>query len=100
MDSDIVNSNKVYDSKIQNTSAGFNNILDSCYIDSPQKIIDCEVNGGIIRKCDIGRNAQISKETEEVKGFNDIRQSRFITDSRLKNLNDSPSNSKFKNQNY
>lgn len=100
LDSDIVNSNKVYDSKIQNTSAGFNNILDSCYIDSPQKIIDCEVNGGIIRKCDIGRNAQISKETEEVKGFNDIRQSRFITDSRLKNLNDSPSNSKFKNQNY
>ena len=100
VDSQITNSNKVYNSKLHNTSADYGNLLDSCYIDSPRKMINCEVSGGVIRKADIGSNAQISKETEEVKGFSDIRQSRFITDSRLKNLNDPINRINFKNQNY
>ena len=74
--------------------------MESCYIDSPEKMIDCEIKGGVIRKADIGRNAIVSKETEEVKGFNEIRQSRFISDNRLKDLNNKISKMKFKNQNY
>lgn len=100
IDSQITNSNQVYNSKLHNTSADYGNLLDSCYIDSPRKMINCEVKGGVIRKADMGSSAQVSKETEEVKGFSDIRQSRFITDSRLKNLNDPLNRIKFKNQNY
>jgi hypothetical protein len=100
LESQIANSNKVYNSKVHNTSADYGNLLDSCYIDCPRKMINCEVNGGVIRKADLGSSANVSKETEEVKGFSDIRQSRFITDSRLKNLNDPIRRIIFKNQNY
>lgn len=99
-DSVIVNSNKVYESKVQQTSADYGNLLENCYIDSPTKKIDCSVKGGVIRKADLGRNADVSKETEKVKDFNEIRQSRFITDSRLKDLNDPLKRIKFKNINY
>lgn len=99
-ESQIFNSNKIFNSKIHDTNANYGNLLESCYIDSPRKMINCEVKGGVIRKADIGSSAEISKETEEVKDFNEIRQSRFISDSRLKDLNDPLSRIKFKNQNY
>jgi hypothetical protein len=99
-ESQIISGNRIFNSRIKDTSADFSNFLDSCYIDCERKIIDCEIKGGVIRKADIGRNAQISKETEEVKGFNEIRQSRFITDNRLKDLNDPKRKINFKNQNY
>lgn len=98
--SQIVNSNKIFDSKIQDCPADYGNLLEGCYIDSPQQNIDCYIKGGVIRKADIGRNADISKETEKVKDFTEIRQSRFITDSRLKDLNDPLKKIKFKNINY
>jgi hypothetical protein len=99
-ESTIINSNKIYDSKVQQTSADYGNLLEGCYIDSPTKKIDCSIKGGVIRKADLGRNADVSKETEKVKDFNEIRQSRFITDSRLKDLNDPLKRIKFKNINY
>lgn len=98
--SEILNGNKISKSKIKDTSADFGNKLIECYIDSPEKMIDCEITGGVLRKGDIGRNADVSKETEKAKDFNEIRKGRFITDSRLKNLNDPISRIKFKNQNY
>jgi hypothetical protein len=98
--SEVVNSNKITDSKVQNTSVSFGNKLFGCFIDSPMKMVDCEINGGVIRKADLGRNANVSDSTEKVKDFNEIRQSRFVTDSRLKDLNDPLTRIKFKNQNY
>ncbi len=98
--SQILNGNKISKSKIKDTSADFGNKIIECYIDSPEKIIDCEITGGVLRHGDLGRNAEVSKETEKTKDFNEIRRGRFITDSRLKNLNDPISRIKFKNQNY
>lgn len=98
--SEITNSNSIQKSKIKDCSADYGNKLIECYVDCPEKMIDCEITGGVLRKADIGRNAQVSKETEKAKDFNEIRKSRFITDSRLKNLNDPISRIKFKNQNY
>lgn len=98
--SEVLNGNKISKSKIKDTSADFGNKLIECYIDSPEKMVDCEITGGVLRKGDIGRNAEVSKETEKAKDFNEIRKGRFITDSRLKNLNDPISRMKFKNQNY
>ena len=99
-ESQLINGNKVIDSKFQESSADYGNSLDNCYIDSPGKKIDCEVKGGIIRKADLGRNAEVSKETEKVNDFNELRMTRFITDSRLKDLNDPSKKINFKNSNY
>ena len=98
--SEIINTNKVEKSKVKDCSVNFGNKLIECYIDCPEKMIDCEISGGVLRKGDLGRNAEVSKETEKAKDFNEIRSGRFITDSRLKNLNDPISRIKFKNQNY
>ncbi len=98
--SEIQNANKISDSKIQDTSATYGSKINDCFIDSPRKMIDCEVNGGVLRKADLGRNAVVSDTTEKVKDFNEIRQSRFVTDSRLKDLNNPVYRIKFKNQNY
>lgn len=98
--SEIQSANKISDSKIQNTSATYGNKIHDSFIDSPRKMIDCEVIGGVLRKADIGRNAVVSETTEKVKDFNEIRQSRFVSDSRLKDMNTPLSRIKFKNQNY
>ena len=99
-ESQLINGNKVIDSKFQASSADYGNSLQNCYIDSPGKKIDCDVKGGVIRKADLGRNADVSKETEKVNDFNELRMTRFITDSRLKDLNDPSKNINFKNSNY
>lgn len=99
-DCKLVFGNKLFDSKFQNSIADYGNLLENCYIDCPQQMVDCEVKGGVLRKADLGRNSLISEQTEKVKDFNEIRTTRFIADSRLKNLNDPISKIKFKNINY
>ncbi len=96
---EVMHANKLYDSKIQSTSVDYGNFIENCYIDSPGKKIDCEVKGGVIRKADLGRNAEVSKETEMVKDWNELRLQRFVTDSRLKDLNDPTRRITFKNLN-
>jgi len=56
--------------------------------------------GGVLRDGNVGDYAEISKDTIKVKGFNDVRNERFVTDSRLKNLNFEYKKSKFGNLNY
>lgn len=99
-DCKLVFGNKLFDSKFQNSIADYGNLLENCYIDCPQQMVDCEVKGGVLRKADLGRNSLISEQTEKVKDFNEIRTTRFIADSRLKNLNDPIAKIKFKNINY
>lgn len=99
-DCQLEHANKVIDCKFQNSIANYGNFLENCYIDCPQQSVDCEIKGGVIRKADLGRNALVSPETEKVKDFNEIRMDRFITDSRLKNLNDPITKIRFKNINY
>lgn len=99
-DCKLVFGNKLFDSKFQNSIADYGNLLENCYIDCPQQMVDCEVKGGVLRKADLGRNSLISEQTEKVKDFNEIRTTRFISDSRLKNLNDPIAKIKFKNINY
>jgi hypothetical protein len=99
-DCKLVFGNKLFESKFQNSIADYGNLLENCYIDCPQQMVDCEVKGGVLRKADLGRNSLISEQTEKVKDFNEIRTSRFISDSRLKNLNNPITKIKFKNINY
>jgi hypothetical protein len=99
-DSQLLTGNTVENSKVKNTSAEYSNSLEECYIDCAGKAIDCNIKGGVIRKADIGRNANVSKETEEVKDFDDIRKARFVSDSRLKDSNTLYKPQSFKDQNW
>jgi len=99
-DSQLLTGNTVENSKVKNTSAEYSNSLEECYIDCAGKAIDCNIKGGVIRKADIGRNANVSKETEEVKDFEDIRKARFVSDSRLKDSNTLYKPQSFKDQNW
>jgi hypothetical protein len=99
-DSQLLTGNTVENSKVKNTSAEYSNSLEECYIDCAGKAIDCNIKGGVIRKADIGRNANVSKETEEVKDFDDIRKERFVSDSRLKDSNTLYKPQSFKDQNW
>ena len=97
---ELITSSKIKDSKFQNSIANYGNLLEDCYIDCLGQNIDCQIKGGILRNGDLGRNALVSEQTQKVKDFNDIRNNRFITDSRLKNLNDPVKKIRFKNINY
>lgn len=99
-DSQLLTGNTVENSKVKNTSADYSNNLEECYIDCAGKSVDCNIKGGVIRKADLGRNANVSKETEEVKDFDDIRKARFVSDSRLKDLNTIYKPQSFKDQNW
>jgi len=59
--------NEVRDSKVINTPAYQGNLLERCYIDNKKHLINCRVEGGIIRSGDIGKAAQISKSTEVIQ---------------------------------
>lgn len=96
----LINGNKISNSKLKSTSADYSNHLEECYIDCENKIIDCEIKGGVIRKADLGRNSNVSKETEKVKDFNEIRVERFVADSRLKDVNVPYKQQKFNDQNW
>lgn len=99
-DSQLLTGNTIENSKVKNTSADYSNSLEECYIDCAGKSIDCNVKGGVIRKADLGRNANISKETEEVKDFDDVRKARFVSDSRLKDVNTHYKPQTFRDQNW
>jgi hypothetical protein len=99
-DSQLLTGNTIENSKVKNTSADYSNSLEECYIDCEGKSIDCNVKGGVIRKADLGRNAKVSKETEEVKDFDDIRKARFVSDSRLKDVNTIYKPQTFRDQNW
>lgn len=59
--------NKIKDSKIINSILEYSNTCENAYIDNMYSIINCKVNGGIIRNGIIGDNAEISKNTKIVK---------------------------------
>jgi hypothetical protein len=59
----LFDDNVIKNSKISHTLCSEGNILDGCYVENPEELIDCKMEDGIIRKGIIGKNAQISKET-------------------------------------
>lgn len=95
-----VTGNTIENSKIKSTSVNYGNFLEECYIDCQDKILDCEIKGGVIRKADLGRNSKVSDSTEKVKDFDEVRNSRFVTDSRLKDVNVYSKPQKFRDQNW
>ncbi len=96
----IITGNTISGSKLKSTSADYSNQIEECYIDCENKIIDCEIKGGVIRKADLGRNSNVSDNTEKVKDFDEIRSERFVSDSRLKDVNVYYPSQKFKDQNW
>jgi hypothetical protein len=99
-DSHIVNDTVVTSSKIKDTIVDFANELDDCFIDCEGKSINCKIKSGVIRAGNIGENADVSEETLKVKGLDDFRKERFVTDKRLKDLNDKYNGQRFGNMNY
>lgn len=96
----LISGNTISNSKVKLTSAEYSNHLEDCYIDCENKIVDCSIKGGVIRKADLGRNSNVSDDTEKVKDFEDVRKDRFITDSRLKDVNVYHQAQKFRDQNW
>lgn len=96
----VAGGSKIISSKIKSSVLEFTNEISDSFIDCENKNINCKVEGGVIRAGNIGENAEISKETHKVKSFRDTRNSRFVTDSRLKDTNDKYFNPKFGNMNY
>ena len=96
----LLTGNTISNSKLKSTSAEYSNHLDDCYIDCENKIIDCSIEGGVIRKADLGRNSKVSDGTEKVKDFQGVRAERFISDSRLKDVNVRYEPQKFRDQNW
>jgi hypothetical protein len=99
-DSYIFAGTKVSSSKIKATIVDYTNDLNDCFIDCEGKNINCKITGGVLRAGLIGENAEISKETMQIKSRNDQRMLRFVTDKRLKDLNDRLNSPKFGNMNY
>jgi hypothetical protein len=50
-------------SKIGDTPLHITNICNDCFIENKRDIINCEVNGGVIRNGEIGKLAKISDDT-------------------------------------
>jgi hypothetical protein len=99
-DCSVVSNSTLTSCKVKSSLVEYTNELKECFIDCENKNINCKIEGGVIRAGNIGENAQVSKETLKVKGWDEIRKTRFITDSRLKDLNDKYSVPKFGNMNY
>jgi len=99
-DSNLAGDNTVIGSKVKSSIAEFSNELKDCFIDCENKNINCKIEGGVFRAGTLGENAEVSKETLKVKGWEDIRKQRFITDNRLKDVNDKYNIPKFGNMNY
>jgi hypothetical protein len=87
-------------SKLKDTLVDFTNSLKDCFIDCEGKNINCKIEGGVIRAGNIGENAEVSEETMKVKGWDELRKQRFVTDKRLKDLNDKYNIPRFGNMNY
>jgi hypothetical protein len=96
----VVAGSTISSSKLKSTIVDFTNELNDCFIDCEGKNINCKIEGGVFRAGNLGDNSEISEETYKVKAWEDIRNSRFVTDSRLKDLNDKYSMPRFGNMNY
>ena len=96
----VANGCKIRSSKVNDSVVEFSNELIGCFVDCNGKNVNCKMEGGVLRSGNVGDYAEISKETLKVKGFNEIRNQRFVTDSRLKDLNPEYKRSKFGNLNY
>lgn len=96
----LIMGNTISNSKVKSTSAEYSNHLEDCYIDCENKIVDCSIKGGVIRKADLGRNSQVGDDTEKVKDFEEVRKERFISDSRLKDVNVYHKPQQFRDQNW
>ena len=99
-DCNVVAGSTISSSKLKSTIVDFTNELNDCFIDCEGKNINCKIKGGVIRAGNLGENSEVSEETYKVKAWEDIRNSRFVTDSRLKDLNDKYSMPRFGNMNY
>lgn len=96
----VVSDCEVESSKLKDTLVDFTNSLKDCFIDCEGKNINCKIEGGVIRAGNIGENAEVSEETMKVKGWDELRKQRFVTDRRLKDLNDKYNIPRFGNMNY
>jgi hypothetical protein len=97
-DSILETGNKIASSKVQETEAKYTNVLDDCYVSADQKIIDCEMKGGILRKANLGRNARLDEKVRKV--ISPDNSKKFISDSRLKDVNAEYSKPKFGDLNW
>lgn len=59
----LMETNEVTNSKLQKCTIKEDNYLNNCYIENPGEMIDGKIDGGVIRKGIIGKNAVISKHT-------------------------------------
>lgn len=98
--SHIVSDTTVFSSKVKDTIVDFSNTMEDCFIDCEGKSINCKIVDGVLRAGNVGENADVSKETLKVKGWEDLRKQRFVTDKRLKDLNDKYIDPRFGNMNY
>jgi hypothetical protein len=96
----VVAGSTISSSKLKSTIVDFTNELKDCFIDCEGKNINCKIEGGVIRAGNLGENSEVSEDTYKVKAWEDIRNTRFVTDSRLKDLNDKYSIPRFGNMNY
>jgi hypothetical protein len=96
----LVRGTDVINSRIEACSVEPTNKLKDCYINCEQKSINCEIAGGVLRAGILGEYAELSKDTKKVKGWNEVRNERFITDKRLQDLNDKYKGAKFGDMNY
>jgi hypothetical protein len=96
----VLAGSKVTSSKVKSTLVEYGNVLNDCFIDCENMNINCKIEGGVFRAGNLGENSEVSKETLKVKGWDEIRKQRFITDSRLKDANDKYTIPRFGNMNY
>lgn len=99
-DSYLYGGSKVISSKVKSTVIDFGNELKDCFIDCENKNVNGKIIGGVFRAGNLGENSELSKETIKIKAPEDIRKVRFVTDSRLKDINDKFPNQRFGNMNY
>lgn len=59
----LLETNELKGCKVEYTSVMPGTVLDDCYVNNPQEIIDGKMIGGVIRKGVIGKNAEISSFT-------------------------------------
>jgi len=96
----LLSGTTVSSSKLKATKVDYTNTLKDCFIDCEGKNLNCKIEGGVLRGGTVGEYAEISDDTMKVKGWDELRKQRFISDKRLKDLNDSSHIPKFKNMNF
>ena len=72
-DSQLVMNNDIKESKIIDCDLSFSNKIINSYIDSKDREISCEIEGGVIRSGYITNLAEVSKETEIISNSADAK---------------------------